>query len=135
MMNVTRWSPDTCGCSLEYEWDSESSEANRVHTFKAFLTICENHAGLNLDASHYLHVLQENQAKNRMLQLILVHVPRLKKLRTQDDGSVVEELDPTVTYDWHFTGKDHQRQLHVSIKGKSLTQAEKAALRTAAASL
>lgn len=32
MRKVTTWSPDTCECTLHYEWDSDLSAEDRVHT-------------------------------------------------------------------------------------------------------
>lgn len=32
MKKITRWSLDTCGCVVEYSWDSETKEELRGHT-------------------------------------------------------------------------------------------------------
>jgi hypothetical protein len=135
MITTTRWSPDTCDCVLEYEWDTDSPEDTRVHTFKNIERKCDSHAGLNQDHAHYDHVVKENQTKNKMIQKIMDHVPRLKKQRQDERGNTVQELDPSVEYRWSLTGKDHQRQLQVELKGVTLTKKEKDDLKAGASSL
>lgn len=65
MTKVTRWYPDTCGCVIDLQWDSEAPSDQRVHTPVA-TTACSvhaPHAGKH-DALHAA-VLAENQHKNR----------------------------------------------------------------------
>ncbi|HSX45093.1 MAG TPA: hypothetical protein VLF39_03240 [Candidatus Saccharimonadales bacterium] len=125
MIHTTLWSPDTCDCSIRYSWDTETSEDQRVHTFHSVEKICDAHSGLDSNNTHYQHVLKENQTKNKFHAAILEHVPRLKHTKKQEDGSTIEELDPSVKYKWSFSGKDHNRQLHVEIEGTNLTNSER----------
>ena len=69
MINTTRWSPDTCGCILEYTWDTEAPDGQRSHTFKTAVRVCQTHAALGHVAglTHYSAVLDENQRKNLVL--------------------------------------------------------------------
>ena len=135
MIHTTLWTPDTCGCSIRYSWDTESSEDERVHDFHSVEKICADHSGLMKDNTHYKHVLAENQTKNKVHGAILEHIPRLKKQGVQPDGTTFDVLDPTVQYNWSFKGKDHNRKLYVSIEGVELTKAEFNKLSKAMASL
>ena len=40
---ITRWSPDTCGCVVEFEWDNEVPVEQRTHKHYATLAQCEFH--------------------------------------------------------------------------------------------
>ena len=73
MLKTTTWSPDTCDCTLHYEWDTDTTEDERVHT-----PVEVSHAGHPTQRCakhshhadvHALHqaVLAENQAKNRAI--------------------------------------------------------------------
>jgi hypothetical protein len=61
MIKTTRWSPDTCGCTIDIEWDTNDPN---VHTHK-LVTPCAAH-----QASAASEVLVENQTKNRAMQAI-----------------------------------------------------------------
>lgn len=64
---VTSWQPDTCGCIIEYSWDRDSDENNRVHSFHGHSRKCSDHEHLwNEDV--YTTVLEENQRKNIAIQ-------------------------------------------------------------------
>lgn len=99
MLKVTRWSPDTCGCILEYEWDEALEGSDRVHTFKKVVKLCPEHKRLGFQgAATYDQVLSENQGKNRAW------------------GLIMQELNLPHTdinkYIWFF---DESRQLQVSL--------------------
>lgn len=74
-LKLTRWSPDTCGCRIEYAWDPALPVVQRVH-IPVSVDPCERHAHLSEQAQRratpsmgheeiYAAVLAENQAKNR----------------------------------------------------------------------
>jgi hypothetical protein len=66
VQKVTRWSPDTCDCVIEYSWDDAVPQEQRVHTVSRIVQKCSTHAKLGLsDAHHFAHVLAENQRKNQ----------------------------------------------------------------------
>lgn len=67
-MKVTRWSPDTCGCVVEYEWDDTVPAKNRVRKFKACVRKCPRHAHLD-DEAVYNAITEENSRKNIALQM------------------------------------------------------------------
>lgn len=58
MIKVTRWHPDTCGCVIDYEWDTETTAETRVHT-PVSIQACEHHQVNTWD-----EVRAENKRKN-----------------------------------------------------------------------
>jgi len=62
---ITTWSPDTCGCVLQYSWDSSVPAEERVHTPHAILTKCAKHSETADIHIHHAQVLEENQRKNK----------------------------------------------------------------------
>ena len=65
---VTRFSPDTCGCVMEYAWDTRTAEADRKHLPADIVHACPAHAhhcakGKDVCA-HHEEVVKENQDKN-----------------------------------------------------------------------
>ena len=76
MIQTTRWSPDTCKCVIEMNWDDAVSEDQRQHTLKE-IKKCPAHFGIS-DVQAYKDVLDENQSKNRAIGLMLKTHPRLQ---------------------------------------------------------
>jgi hypothetical protein len=104
VLNVTTWSPDTCDCVIEYEWDDAQDEKTRVHIAKAILKDCGLHKKPKDKDGHFATVLEENQRKNLTFGTL------------QED---VSDLSPD-EYVWSF---DDKRILHV--KSSKLDTAEK----------
>lgn len=127
MIRTTRWSPDTCGCVIEYEWDDTLPQEARKHDFKNVITRCSEHSGLGKDKAHFDHVLSENQAKNRVFAEALKN-PKLGKIQKNDNNEDFTVLADGVKFEWSFVGKDGDRKLSVAFPGSSLTAAEKSAL-------
>jgi hypothetical protein len=97
VLNVTTWSPDTCDCVIEYEWDDSQDESSRIHIAKAILKDCGLHKKTKDRFEHYDIVMEENTRKNISFGLI-------------------QEEEPTLTpneYDWSF---DAKRDLHIKLK-------------------
>lgn len=105
----TRWRPDTCSCSIEYEWDDGDSPDSRVHTVVAVVP-CSDHAGLNL-ADGGSTVLDENQRKNKVLALILEQHPELGEVSL--GGGEPALRSDAVTLSW--SGSRRTRTLTVSV--------------------
>lgn len=98
-VKVTRWSPDTCDCILEYEWDEALEDSDRVHTFKKVVKLCSEHERLGFQGkAAYDQVKSENTGKNRAWGLI-----------KQELGLTNKDLEK---YIWFF---DEGRQLQVSV--------------------
>lgn len=107
MLKTTRWSPDTCDCILEYEWDDTKPESERTHSFKRVVQLCEHHETLS-GIEAYNEVCSENTRKNQTFGLAREVKPEL-------------ELED---YTWSF---DANRKLKVGFLGK-LNATEKAAV-------
>lgn len=67
MKQITTWSPDTCSCVIEYEWDDIDSPETRAHTHHASIKSCPAHSQHYGKAKHYDTVIEENQRKNKAL--------------------------------------------------------------------
>lgn len=78
VITTTRWTPDTCGvippCTVEYTWDTDTSSANRVHTFSTYVNKCTVHSS-QADISGYGTLIEENPRKNAARQLIIDNAP------------------------------------------------------------
>ena len=63
-IKITRWSPDTCPCVIDYEWNDAVPQEARVHVANAIIEACAAHAAVTVPAAHLALVLEENQRKN-----------------------------------------------------------------------
>lgn len=112
MKQTTRWSPDTCGCVIEYEWDDSVKDTEREHTISRIVQPCKEHEGLGLkDADHFLQVTQENVSKNQAFEIV---------------KAKAAEVNPD-TFSYSF---DKDRKLVIDVSGLDLEAADKAALLT-----
>ncbi len=68
MINVTTWSPDTCGCVIAYSWDRDVSPLVRVHTWSRTDKTCPEHISFS-EAALYTRVTEENQLKNQAISV------------------------------------------------------------------
>lgn len=127
MVKITRWSPDTCKCTLDYEWDDSVPQEHRIHAFKETIKRCDEHAGFKSGKDHYEHVVSENQSKNNVHSEMLKN-PKLSRTRKNENGEDILELAPGISYEWSFSGKDADRRLIVKVKGAELNDQEKTAL-------
>lgn len=128
MINITRWSPDTCNCVIEYSWDTETSEDDRVHEFHRVVEQCEEHSEINKHQDVHDHVLAENQTKNKVMMSLFKHTPRHKHKTVNPDGTISESLNPAVNYKWKFQGKGINRELKISFEGAKLSSQEKTSI-------
>lgn len=109
MVRVTRWSPDTCGCVLEYEWDDAHNENTRTHSFKRAVKLCEHHKALEATKA-YDEVVSENTRKNIAF-------------------GEAQKVNPDITLDDYTWAFDKDRKLKVGFLGK-LKAGEKQGLQT-----
>ncbi len=94
MIKTTQWRPDTCDCTIEYEWDTGAAAIGRVHTFKSAISIGPEHAGLT-GVALYTEVVSENRRKNM----------------TQGIARAIDVSLTSEVYQWSF---DANRVLEVS---------------------
>jgi len=125
VINTTRWSPDTCDCSIEYTWDSESSESTRVHTFSNVVNKCQAHNAITDNALFNL-LMDENPRKNIAHQLILDNGPT--SLSDIVDGS--KQLKAGITLNFSWSGTAPNRVLTISYTGITLTTNQKNSVQT-----
>ena len=109
MIKTTTWSPDTCGCEIEYDWDTEVPQASRTHTLKQINKRCPAHSAGTL-ADEYAAVVDENTRKNILRGRILEDFSALAIV--DGDGNV----DFADGFSWSF---DDQRRLVVTLPNVS----------------
>lgn len=141
---ITKWSPDTCKCVLNYSWLRDSDENERVHVFHSVDKVCHDHEHLkgtvvgeshiqgipqDVNSDHlgtYQSVLEENQRKNILLQHALdAHPSKLAhQIVNKKTGAVTNVKQDDVEYTFFFTGTAPHRILNVTFS-EELTDAEK----------
>lgn len=125
----TRWSPDTCQCVYEYEWDDSTPPETRTHTLATIVNACPLHSVLADDTTKYTTVLEENQRKNATLQTVLDNAPSTAIYDLQADG-ITRTLKQTVNYNWNITGTAPNRVLNISFTGITLTTPQRNSIQT-----
>lgn len=109
MINKTLWRPDTCGCEIEYEWDTEVLAEQRVHTL-AKHKACQTHRNLGLQDNTqeaYEAVKEENTRKNLVFKTIVETIPEFTV--TDAEGNKKHLVDH---FHWEF---DENRKLHFAL--------------------
>lgn len=110
MIVKNRWKPDTCGCILEYEFDSETPQEERKYTVVSS-SACQTHGHLSEDKDAcFAEVQIENRAKNVALGHVFEATPEEHKITTIKDG--VEYKDFKQQPRWSF---DDQRVLTITV--------------------
>ena len=128
-INTTRYSPDTCGCVIEYTWDTTVPELSRTHTLSNYVTKCAAHASLATDQDRWNCVFEENPRKNQALQNILENSPTTALYDTLSNGS--RQLKNSIVFNFSFSGTAPNRVLTLSFTGISLTTNQKNTLQSA----
>lgn len=72
-MRITRWSPDTCACVVDIQWDDSVAQELRSHGAAAIVNQCTAHSGMALGA-HYAKLMDENPRKNLVIDAMLTQV-------------------------------------------------------------
>ena len=126
-IKTTQWSPDTCGCQFEYEWDDAESEDTRQHTFKRVTKECASHAHLqgNSKRDMYDSSLEENRRKNGTIGELLDKATADFGETDPESGSIVLKKGITVTWDW--TGTSPNRIMTLTVTGVTLSAQKKTA--------
>ncbi len=125
---ITRWSPDTCGCVIEYSWDDSVPSDSRVHSLSTYVNKCAAHNILATDTDRYNTVLEENPRKNQALQNILDNSPTTS---LYDIVNGNRQLKQTLLFNFSWSGTAPNRVLTVSFTGITLTTNQKNTLQSA----
>ncbi len=130
--NRTRWYPDTCGCVLEFEWDSAVPEASRTHTVRS-VTPCVFHPGADAHIGATLEsgTVVPHEQNTRVGKALGAALTRLSaKLQQVDlDGTV--RLKDGITLIKTFSGTGSSRILTIQFQGVAITTAERNQLQAA----
>lgn len=121
-IQTTRWSPDTCDCIIEYQWDDTELADTRTHTLGNYIRKCVAHASLASDTTRYQTVTEENPRKNLTYQGMLDNGPA-SLYDIQQDGT--RTLKNGITFSWTWSGTAPNRLLTISYTGVTLTGAQK----------
>lgn len=87
---ITRWSPDTCDCVIEYAWDDSISENDREHSIHKVINKCQHHLESKDEESHFRVILTENSKKNIAINKIMEKFPNLTKVDQEGNISLKE---------------------------------------------
>src|SRR5215217_5866543 len=111
-LKITRWSPDTCQCVLEYSWDDTQSENTRTHTPTTIVSKCPAHATIADTNTHFNVIMDENPRKNQSLDEILQNAPSTSWYDINADGT--RAFKNGVTANWTWSGTAPNRILTLS---------------------
>jgi len=114
MIKTTTWKPDTCDCIIEYEWDTDTSSSERVHTIKNIIKKCDAHNNIINKTDCFDNVMDENTRKNIFIEEIKKAVPELIEEITQEDGSKKKVFKENYDCKWTF---DVDRKLEIELIG------------------
>jgi len=126
--NTTRYSPDTCDCVLEYDWDSTKPESSRTHTLNRFVKVCSFHQVLATDTDRWNAVFEENPRKNQSLQAILDNSPTTS---LYDIVNGNRQLKASIGFNFSWSGTAPNRVLTISFTGITLTTQQKNTIQSA----
>jgi hypothetical protein len=113
---VTRWSPDTCECVIEYNADV---------TLSRVVQACAAHQG-GTEATVFQTVLEENPRKNHSINEILQNAPAAMFDIDAESGQRVFKRGITVDFAW--SGIAPNRTLTLTVTGITLTANQKTAI-------
>lgn len=117
MITKNLWRPDTCGCEVEYEWDTEVAPDDREYTVVRS-ELCTIHKDLGLSADtneHYVAIKEENTRKNIVFKHIVETIPDFTYIDSSNNENFHVE-------DYHWVFDDNRNLKYSLTKG---TQNEK----------
>jgi hypothetical protein len=123
-LHTTRWTPDTCGCVVEYQWDDAVPDDQRTHTVKNMVA-CPAHVLIPTHDANFDAVIDENSRKNLAKSDLLSRFPVLAQTIINADGSTYLDFKPGITasFTQNFVGKG--RVLTITFPAGMLTAAQK----------
>lgn len=127
MIKTTRWENDTCGCVVDFTWDTDDPLETRTFTISDVVRACPAHDKINNKTTHWNTILTENRSKNRVYGKIEELLPGVIEMV---DGKPTGNLLGGRSFTWTF---DATRNLIVTLV--NFSEAEKTTIRTAAAEI
>jgi hypothetical protein len=130
-LQTTTWSPDTCDCEIEYQWDDDLPQDERTHTISFVKKGCQNHRNLLPNATvTYSCILDENNKKNNTLQTALEIAPnQLADVFLGEDGTTqYYKLKDNIVFSFSFSGTAPNRVLTITFQGITLTTQQRNAI-------
>lgn len=100
-MVTNRWRPDTCGCVIEFEFDADLPDDQRVHVGKKVVSACATHLAES-PVTHHGKVLDENRKKNHAYVKLVEAMPDEHFVSEVDfEGNVTKRLkfEPRFSFD------------------------------------
>ena len=126
---ITRWSPDTCDCVLEYIWDDALPDDQIVHTPSSVIQRCFGHEPLPNTQAVFNSVRDENPRKNLSLDEILQNAPNTNWYDI-DATTGTRIFKRGITINWNWSGTAPNRVLTLTFTGITLTTAQRNNLQT-----
>jgi hypothetical protein len=127
-IKTTRWSPDTCGCVIEYTWDDSLPNDQISTTPSNVITRCSAHTTLANNTAVFNTLFEENPRKNISFQHILDNAPTTL-FDVNTDGS--RQLKAGMSISWAWTGTAPNRVITLTVKGITLTTNQKNTIQSA----
>ena len=101
MKKTTTWSPDTCNCIINYEWDDTIPENVRSHRVTGIVKKCSFHQNTVDLQAHFDAILEENSRKN----------DAVKKVKQAHPGATINAV------------LDGNRDVVLDVKGSAIVDA------------
>ena len=115
MKKITRWTPDTCDCAIEYEWDTDDAPETRTHVVKS-VGPSAIHSGTPEEV--YTKVVEENKNKNKAVAKVMEDNDLAEDV-PDGKGGTVRKMKEGKEVKWSF---DKDRNLEVEIIGADATK-------------
>ena len=117
MIRKTTWSPDTCECVLEFEWDDAVDPEMRTHSVSQVKKTCADHEGIASEGVQFTSVMAENKTKNQVMKKVMDDFPDLVDEVVDENGGVSKKFKPGIKYEYSFKGKGENRSIEVDFVG------------------
>ena len=128
VIKITRWSPDTCGCVIDYAWDDAVPENQRTVSFNNIVTKCPAHTILTTNNDVWTAINDENPRKNVARQLLLDNAPNtIYDIIDVSNGT--RDFKSGISLNWIWSGTAPNRVLNLTVTGATLTNAQKNTIR------
>lgn len=121
VIKTTRWSPDTCDCVLEYDWDDSVPDNQIITSYKTTVNQCSNHLHLtgNNKKDTYDSVNEENKRKNGTITELITKMQSDFGEADPQTGAIT--LKKAINVSWVWSGTAPNRVMTLTVTGITLT--------------